>query len=181
MNPATVALIFLILSLFLWLFLIVAPWIINKIFPSFTLKKWVKHLLSISSGVIGAVVVLLLFIIWAVSSFFNPSRRPIYARMFLEDCAINVELLPKFKVLDHTFRITGGSDTEEKWEILFKKPLSEEFLASLNRLCEQSSSNWRYDYQGEFYVFSCWRNAVITETVIIYPKTQSAVLSHVKI
>lgn len=171
MNPATVALIILVLSILLWLFFIIAPWKVDKVFPSFRLKKWLKRLLSISFGIIGAGVVLILFIVWFLLSTTNLSRRPKYAKMFLEDSAINVNL-PKFKVLDHTLQFTGGDDTEIRWEVKFKKPLSDEFVETLDSLCHSYGSGWHFDRQNHRYIYTYWHpnDIEITYCVSISPE-----------
>lgn len=182
MNPATVALIILVVAVLLWILLIIAPWGIEKVVPFLKLKKWVKHLLSIFYGFIGAGVVLLLFLSWATISFFNLSRNSKYARLFLEDCGINVDL-PKFKVKDHTFRFIGGDDTEIRWEVKFKKPLSDEFVATLDSLCRHYSSGWSFNKQDQSYVYSYWHpdDIEIKDCVVITPMTQSATFIHTKI
>lgn len=181
MNPATIALIFLLLSILLWLFLIIAPWKIHKTFPHFKLKTWGKCLLSISFGVIGAGLVFILFINWALLSITNLSRRPKYAKMFLEECAIDIDM-PKFKVLDHTFQFIGGDDTETRWEVKFKKPLSDEFVETLDSLC-RSTSDWYYDRPSHSYNYIYWHpdNIELRDCVSISPEIQRATFQHIKI
>ena len=133
-------------------------------------------------SIIGAGVVLILFIVWFLLSTTNLSRRPKYAKMFLEDSAINVNL-PKFKVLDHTLQFTGGDDTEIRWEVKFKKPLSDEFVETLDSLCHSYGSGWHFDRQNHRYIYTYWHpnDIEITDCVSISPENQSATFQHIKI
>ena len=164
-----------------------------KIASAPKLKKWQRSFYSIT--IIGTIVIssFLLGLCWNNHFFFSPSRtnNPEVVQEYLEDIGFNIEL-PEFTVERHTYKLVGGDDTEEWWEIEFAQQLSSLFITKLDSLCRVDSSRWvrlsRDNGPGKSrgvvpcYEFS-YRNqesVEFRETITIFPSRKIAWLSHYK-
>ena len=163
-----------------------------KVYRSRSLNKWVKLLIGILALALSVIVLFLGSITGIATAIFGGdlSKNPREARTYLKSIEIGLEL-PTFKVTEHQFANVGGDDQREHWDIKFTKPLTEEFIAALDSLC-RVDSRWTKAFEMApysnndttcHYFFSYWdpEHIEIREMVIIYPKTRTARLEHLKI
>jgi len=164
--------------------LIAIPWVTIKLTRSKRLNDWIKYFLAfltVSGGIFLLFCMLVLHASYNTFQDHNLPKRVSTAKQYLKSVNPGVDF-PKFKVDSHTYEYVGGDDTEEKWEISFTKPLQDSFISELDSLC--ANGNWRkyfYNQAEPYYEFSTWNDIEIRNTIRIYPTTNRATFSHMKI
>lgn len=148
-------------------------------------QKSYKYAINICIGLVLAFILGLGGARFLSSNTFS-AEDPLLVRDHLSDIDIKVDF-PEFTVERHTFKVVGGDDTEEWWEIEFTQPLPQSFIAKLDSLCRVDHSRWTCISQGSrpgvpYYEFSYWNQDMVEfrETITIFPSRKIAWLSHYK-
>ena len=145
------------------------------------MKNGITRLWCIPLYVLGAAILLgVLYVIFIIYTWPNLSKDPQEIRAFVERIDLGLDL-PDFDIIKHTFEFVGGDDTEEKWEVEFREPVSEEFVSKLDS-CLVNNDRWEL-LDENTYKFH-YRDSIMVEwieTVIIDMSTNTAELIHLKI
>ena len=161
------------------------PALMVRINPQLTMLNGIKRLWRIPLYVLGAAILAgvlyaVICTIIIVQTWPNMPKDPDEARAFIERIDLDIEL-PDFDVIKHTFDFIGGDDTDERWEVVFKEPLSEEFVSKLDS-CLVNNDRWELLNENT-YKFH-YRDSIMVEwieTVIIDLSTNTAELTHLNI